>query len=871
MTVEEKPEFVTNCETNWVRVKLLNHKDLYAGVFYMPHRNISDCKELEKSINLVTDNGTKDRDILLAGDFNCPGINWNNNTVSTDADDRPIQEAILDITSNAYLTQVHDQPTRLSNTIDLVLTSNPTLMKSTRSIPGISDHNIVVTDFDIKPCVKKEKPRKFYKYKQANWENVQKDIEKTSEEIKELYLSGENVQTLWNHFKNSLNTSIHENIPTGTTKTLSRLPWINRPILRVLRRKKRYFRKAKTTNDWNAYKKIQKHCKKIIRQAEWKHINDTIIKGMKENNTKPFWNFIKSKKKDNVGVSPLKAQGRLFSDSKTKAEILLRQFKSVFTQDNDTPLPDITQTSPIINDIEITHIGIAKLLRDLKPHKAPGPDAIPNLVLKTCAESISKSLCTIYQSSVDSGSLPDDWLTANISSAFKKGDRHLAENYRPISLTSVPCKILEHILCKHLMTHFDKHNLLTNLNHGFRSGYSCESQLLTTAQDLLNSFEDDKQVDIAILDFSKAFDTVPHRKLLHKLHHLGIQGPLHAWLKCFLSKRTMKVVLEGQHSETTTVDSGVPQGTVLGPLLFLCHINDLPKSVVSKVRLFADDCLLYREINNAKDHVALQNDLKALEIWADTWGMRFNASKCNILSIKPKTHYIYELNKTILKSVTSNPYLGILFTDNLKWGDHINNITKKANSTLGFLRRNLGRCPTVCKKNAYMSLVRSSLEYGSVVWDPYYQKDIDQLERVQRGAARFITGDYTSRTPGSVKKLLKKLDFQTLQERRKQLRLVYFYKIVEGLVPAIPCEKFLVREKTGRQIRSTQSKDFITQNPVENYVRNNNKSFKIKPCTVTEQYTNSFFIRTTIEWNHLSDQIVNAQSVPCFRAAIRKP
>ena len=251
--------------------------------------------------------------------------------------------------------------------------------------------------------------------------------------------------------------------------------------------------------------------------------------------------------------------------------------------------------------------------------------------------------------------------------------------------------------------------------------------------------------------------------------------------------------------------------------------------------------------------------------------MRFNASKCNILSIKPKTFYIYELNKTILNSVTSNPYLGILFTDNLKWGDHINNITKKANSTLGFLRRNLGRCPTVCKKNAYMSLVRSSLEYGSVVWDPYYQKDIDQLERVQRGAARFITGDYTSRTPGSVKKLLKKLDFQTLQERRKQLRLVYFYKIVEGLVPAIPCEKFLVREKTGRQIRSTQSKDFITKNPVENYVRNNNKSFKIKPCTVTEQYTNSFFIRTTIEWNHLSDQIVNAQSVPCFRAAIRKP
>ena len=183
-----------------------------------------------------------------------------------------------------------------------------------------------------------------------------------------------------------------------------------------------------------------------------------------------------------------------------------------FTQDNDTPLPDLPQTSPIIDQIEISHVGVEKLLRDLKPHKAPGPDAIPNLVLKTCSTSISKSLSIIYQSSLNSGTLPDDWLTANISSAYKKGDRHLPENYRPISLTSVPCKILEHILCKHLMNHFEKHNLLTNLNHGFRSGYSCESQLLTTAHDLLNSFERDKQVDIAILDFSKAFDTVPHKK-----------------------------------------------------------------------------------------------------------------------------------------------------------------------------------------------------------------------------------------------------------------------------------------------------------------------------------------------------------------------
>ena len=167
------------------------------------------------------------------------------------------------------------------------------------------------------------------------------------------------------------------------------------------------------------------------------------------------------------------------------------------------------------------------------------------------------------------------------------------------------CKVLEHIICRHLLNHLEKNNILTKLNHGFRSGFSCETQLLTTAFDLFNSFEREKQMDVAILDFSKAFDTVPHKKLLHKLSLYGITGPLHAWLSNFLTQRSMRVVIEGACSQSTTVDSGVPQGTVLSPTLFLCHINDLPSSVSSQVRLFADDCLLYREINTFKDHLTL--------------------------------------------------------------------------------------------------------------------------------------------------------------------------------------------------------------------------------------------------------------------------
>ena len=505
-------------------------------------------------------------------------------------------------------------------------------------------------------------------------------------------------------------------------------------------------------------------------------------------------------------------------------EILLKQFKSAFSSDNDNLPPNTKATNaPPIQPIKISSQGIAKLLSDLQPHEAPGPDCIPNTVLKSCTNNIAPALSLIYQRSLDTGTLPSYWLTANISAAFKKGDRHLAENNRPISLTSVPCKILEHVICRHLLNHLENNKILTTLNHRFRSGYSCETQLLTTVHDFVTSFENNKQVDVAILDFSKAFDTVPHKKLLHKLRQYGITGPIHSWLQNFLTGRTMRVVVDGYCSDSTSVDSGVPQETVLGPLLFLCYINDLPDPAVSQVRLFADDCLLYREINTFQDHITLQQDLKNLESWADTWGMRLNSTKCYILSINNKSNFRYSLNNTILKEVSNNPYLGILLSQDLKWSDHIANITKKANSTLGFLRRNLRHCPTSCRRNSYLSLIRSVLEYGSVVWDPYLKKDIDALERVQRRAARFVTGDYHSRSTGTLQRLLNKLKLPELQDRRKQLRLILFFKVVEGLVPAIPADKFTKQQKPGRLIRSSTDKNFISSNTINSYIRNNDR------------------------------------------------
>ena len=208
---------------------------------------------------------------------------------------------------------------------------------------------------------------------------------------------------------------------------------------------------------------------------------------------------------------------------------------------------------------------------------------------------------------------PIDWTRANVAPVFKKGSKLQAVNYRPVYLTCITCKLFEHIICRHVLDHLEQHKIITDLQHGFRSGRSCKIQLITTFQDIAEMYDKKgSQIDIAVLDFSKAFDTVPHDGLLSKLKHYGIDRHIWQWTSNFLKNRKQCVVVDGVSSSLADVDSGVPQGTALGPILFLLHINDLPSIVSSKVRLIADDCLIYRQIKSNNDQIELQRDLNLL-------------------------------------------------------------------------------------------------------------------------------------------------------------------------------------------------------------------------------------------------------------------
>ena len=320
------------------------------------------------------------------------------------------------------------------------------------------------------------------------------------------------------------------------------------------------------------------------------------------NKSKKFWTFVKSKRNDNTGVALLKKNGIIYSDSKTKAVVLNQPFASFFTDDGDRKLPDKgNSTYPSLPNIQVRVDGVVKLLRNLNPHKAGGLDNIRPKFLREVAKELAPALTLLFQASLDHGQIPSDWKEGLFTPIFKKGERSKASIYRPISLTSICCKVLEYIVHRNVMKHLDKFAILSDTQHGFRKRRSCESQLVTTIQHLAKGLDDKQQLDAVLLDFSKAFDKASHKRLILNLHHYGIRGQVLQWIKAFLSDRTQRVVIDGQMSTPAKVTSGVPQGTVLGPLLFLVFINDLPAAVSSTTRMFADDCLMYRSISSIDD------------------------------------------------------------------------------------------------------------------------------------------------------------------------------------------------------------------------------------------------------------------------------
>ena len=492
--------------------------------------------------------------------------------------------------------------------------------------------------------------------------------------------------------------------------------------------------------------------------------------------------------------------------------------------------------------ISISVQGVDKLLSGLNPYKTQGPDKISPRLLKELHTEIAPILTLIFQRSLDTGIVPSDWKHATITPAFKKGSKSKPSNYRPISLTCIASKLMEHIIVSNIMDYFDTHNILSPYQHGFRSKHSCETQLIGFSQEIADSLDQGQQTDVIIMDFSKAFDKVDHHKLIHKLKLMGVETHITTWIKDFLHNRSQQVLVENEFSDKLPVLSGVPQGSVLGPSLFLAYINDLPESVKSRVRLFADDTIVYLTIKSQESAQALQNDLKNLELWEKEWSMEFNPDKCEILRIHRKKKPVifpYTLHDTTLKSTENAKYLGVTISKNLNWTAHINNITNKAKNSLRFIRRNIKTSNKKLKEAAYKTYIRPQVEYCSTVWHPWQKHLTQRIEMIQRSAARYVQNDYHYKS--SVTNMINKLKWSTLEQRRNHASMVMLYKINNKMVNV--------------------DHNHLTHTRNEKFLIHQSK---------TQHHINSYFPRSVRLWNELPIGTREAKSLPAFISGLRE-
>ena len=493
-----------------------------------------------------------------------------------------------------------------------------------------------------------------------------------------------------------------------------------------------------------------------------------------------------------------------------------------------------------ISDLRVTPEAVTKKLNKLDPSKAQGPDKIPARVLKELSNELSHPISVLFNTSLETGELPEDWKSAEVIAIYKKkGKRSDPANYRPVSLTCILCKVLENIVRDLIVEHMDKQDLYSTSQHGFRKQRSCMTQLLEVMDNFTDMIEKGHDIDVVYLDFKKAFDSVPHERLLNKLSAYGIQGNILNWTRSFLTNRIQRVRVGSAISPPKPVTSGIPQGSILGPILFTIFINDLPDNIESTCKIFADDTKIY---NKPSESNKLQDDLKILQNWSEKWQLGFNVSKCKVLHVGKKNPVItysmknYGITQNVLKCEEEKD-LGVTFDNELNFNSHIDKAINTAKRVLSMSKRAFKYLDKDAMLTIYKALIRPHLEYGNIIWSPKLKKHSKALEKIQRKMTKLIPGlkdkTYHER--------MKILNLPSLKHRRRRGDLIETFKVLNGFV------KVNNIFSLSNSLTRTNSKKIYTPF-CKSQLRKNYLSFRVKPL-----------------WNALDQKIVNAPTVNSFK------
>ena len=690
-----------------------------------------------------------------------------------------------------------------------------------------SDHFMIVFYTSTLLQNENKDPKLIYNYAAADWDGM--NIYFTNYNFYSCFQS-QDVEFIWDFIKTAIYDASNLYIPKLHSKVSRQPVWFNSSVrhqlhcTHTLRRKHTKKPTAFSKSKLNA---AEHELQQLMIQAKANYEYKLIATHSYSNNNKVFQYISNLKGYSNLPEEMCYGELKAANDI-DKANLFNKYFYSVFLQEqgNDYSCPSHCDHS--LRNIEISTTEVYDILSTLDVTKAAGIDGINPRILRYCASSLLIPICHLFTSSIITGYIPSQWCIHCIIPIYKSGDKSSVKNYRPISLLCILSKVLERIIYNRMMSFLSNH--FTIHQFGFLPGRSALQQLILFTEKLFNGKCNNTAVDVIYMDFKKAFDSVSHNALLCKLQSLGITGALHNWLTTYLTTRTQCVRIGSKCSNYCSVLSGVPQGSILGPLLFGIFINDLPLSVAHSIPfIYADDTKCLKDIHSSIDIDNLQSDLSNVSSWSSNWKLFFNEAKfIHVRFFAPNldTPPIYTINNKTIEHKTQHKDLGVLYCNDLSWTEHYNCIISKAYKTLGLLRRTFKSNNIQTKKLLYISLVRSQLVYCSQIWRPHLIRDILLLERVQRRATKYILNDYNL----SYESHLKQLHLLPLMYTYELNDLLFFIKSLKFPTSYFDISKYI--RFSNYSTRATSAHKL---------------NYSISPTSSTNPY--SFFNRIIRLWN----------------------
>ena len=765
---------------------------------------------------------------VLVGDFN----------VDYFCKDHPYFCKFQSIFHTLSLSQVVQSPTHATlngdtTLIDWAVLSNVELLSECSIIPPLSnaDHNGIYLHLKWKQSAEhvEQQPRTVWRYSFADFERACELIDDTDWVS---LLPQDDIDTAAVNWHTRFLEIMHLCIPQQTLRKKKNLPWITKSILNLMKKRNAAFKVAKRSHDPRA-------------AAKYRHLRNKVIKVMREArkdylqklnplNTRQFWKTIKYLKKEQSTLPTLQHEHAFAESNQEKANMLNQYFSMCFNK----AVPPLSSSGsshfPLTecsDDLLCSEDEILNDIISLDVNKASGPDGISPIMLKRTAHSIAPSLTALFNISIRLGQFPELWKTSSVVPIPKSSSHKEASNYRPISLLSLLSKLIERHFHRLISDHLTEARQLSNNQWGFQARKSTTTALLSVVNEWHQILEHGGDIGAIFFDIKKAFDSVPHQPLLDKLCRYELDSHIISWVRSYLTERQQHVRVSGYASSNVPVLSGVPQGSVLGPLLFLIYVDDVfltHLSTGSTLILFADDMLLYKPVKCCEDYHHLQEDVNSIYDWTCLNNFTLNSTKCKFMQItrrktttqSPQLH----LNDRPIERVFEYKYLGVVISSDLTWASHINTICTRAKKVIGLLYRQFfNHTSSQTQLKLYKALVRPHLEYAAQVWDPYMTKDVSKLENVQKFALKVCLNGWNL----SYHQLEDRSNLPMLQNRRQYLKLCTLYKLFHGLYNFPP---HVLSSSTSR--------------------RNNHTCLSI-PFARTTSYKASFFPSTIPLWNNL--------------------